>query len=254
MSAHLDLLLDDYWAWLKDNTHTRDTNGWREITTPYLDRHNDQLQIYVQEEGDGYVLTDDGYIIQDLEMSGCDLSGDKRQDLLRITLNGFGIQREGDALKTHATARTFALKKHNLLQAMLAVNDMFFMAQAMVASLFVDDVAHWLDQSEIRYIARIKYTGKSGFDHTFDYAIPKSREAPERIVKAINHPDADAAKSLILAWTDTQEVRTPDSRGIALLNDSEQRPSRNVIRSLGQYGIEPILWSTREVHKGLLAS
>ena len=33
--------------WLKDKTTLREVDGeWVEITTPYLDRHNDALQIY----------------------------------------------------------------------------------------------------------------------------------------------------------------------------------------------------------------
>ncbi len=39
-------LLNSYRAWLKEKTTLREANGeWVEITTPYLDRHNDALQI-----------------------------------------------------------------------------------------------------------------------------------------------------------------------------------------------------------------
>ena len=43
----------------------------------------------------GFILTDDGYTIDDLELGGCKLNTPKRQDLLQITLNGFGVQLEG---------------------------------------------------------------------------------------------------------------------------------------------------------------
>ena len=44
--AEIEKLLNDYRAWLKDRTTLREINGtWVEITTPYLDRHNDALQI-----------------------------------------------------------------------------------------------------------------------------------------------------------------------------------------------------------------
>ena len=56
----IERLLNDYRAWLKDKTTLREVNGsWVEITTPYLDRHNDALQICAREEDGGYVLTDD---------------------------------------------------------------------------------------------------------------------------------------------------------------------------------------------------
>jgi hypothetical protein len=39
-------LMDQYVAWLRSKTTLRQVADWIEITTPYLDRHNDYLQIY----------------------------------------------------------------------------------------------------------------------------------------------------------------------------------------------------------------
>jgi hypothetical protein len=128
--AEIEQLLHNYRAWLRDRTTLRQVNGetyWVEITTPYLDRHNDALQIYVRAENGGYVLTDDGYTIHDLQASGCNLTG-KRQDLLKMTLSGFGVKLRDEALEVQSTADTFPLKKHSLVQAMLAVNDLFYLA------------------------------------------------------------------------------------------------------------------------------
>ncbi len=136
--AEIEKLMDDYRMWLKDKTTLRQTNGeWVEITTPYLDRHNDALQIYARRENGGFVLTDDSYIIHDLEASGCNLNTDKRKDLLRMTLNGFGVKLNNDAIEVLATAESFPLRKHNLIQAMLAVNDLFYLAKPVVESLFL---------------------------------------------------------------------------------------------------------------------
>ena len=125
MIQDIQRLLDDYYAWLRDKTALRQIDQCVEITTPYLDRHNDYVQIYAKPANGGFVLTDDGYTIDDLEQSGCKLESRKRQDLLRMMLNGFGVQLDGKALQVHASPGNFALRKHNLVQAMLAVNDMF---------------------------------------------------------------------------------------------------------------------------------
>ena len=98
----------------------RQIDKWVEITTPYLDRHSDYLQIYTKQENGRYLLSDDGYIIQDLIQSGCKLDSKKRKDLLQITLNGFGVQLKDNVLTVYATPSNFALQKHNLIQAMLA--------------------------------------------------------------------------------------------------------------------------------------
>lgn len=87
--------MDSYHVWLKDKSVLRQIDQWVEITTPYLDRHNDYIQIYAKQANCG-----------------------------------------------------------------------------------------------IRYTPKVKFTGKSGYDHLFDFVIPKSRQQPERIIQAINRPNA----------------------------------------------------------------
>lgn len=246
MIDQVQSLLDEYTHWLRDRTTLRQVEDSIEITTPYLDRNNDHLQIYAKRQNGGFLLTDDSYILHDLRASGCGLDSAKRQQLLRTILNGFGVRLDGDALIVQATTTNFAVRKHSLVQAMLAVNDLFCMAQPIVASVFLEDVTAWLDLHEIRYSPQVKFTGKSGYDHLFDFLIPKSRQEPERLVRAINHPSRDTAEAVAFAWLDTREVRAPDSRLYALLNDGEQPPQVSVLDALRSYGVRPVPWSHRE--------
>jgi hypothetical protein len=243
----IEKLLNDYRAWLRDKTTLREVNGdWVEITTPYLDRHNDALQIYARAENGNYVLTDDSYTIHDLEASGCNLHTDKRQDLLTMTLNGFGVRINNEAIEVHASPENFAARKHNLIQAILAVNDLFYLAQPVVESLFLEDVVAWLDGNDIRYTPKVKFTGISGFDHLFDFVIPKSAsKQPERIVQAINRPTRDTAEAFIYKWSDTREVRPQDAKAYAVLNDLGQSISGGVVDAFRNYQIEPVPWSRR---------
>lgn len=254
MIQDIQRLLDTYHIWLKDRTALRQIEEWIEITTPYLDRHNDYVQIYARKSNGGYVLTDDGYTLDDLEQSGCKLQSPKRQELLKMTLNGFGVQLRDNALEVHASPDNFPLRKHNLVQAMLAVNDMFYLAVPMVTSLFYEDVVAWLDVHDIRYTPKVKFTGKTGYDHLFDFVIPKSRLQPERIVQTINRPNRDTAHAVVLSWFDTKEVRSTDSRAYALLNDTDQGVSSNVLDALKSYDVRPVPWSQRESIREELAA
>ncbi|MEW6039244.1 MAG: DUF1829 domain-containing protein [Pseudomonadota bacterium] len=248
-------LLDNYTRWLRDKTVLRQIRGeWIQVTTPYLDRHNDQLQFYVRKENNGYVLTDDGYTLNDLINSGCPLDSPKRQELLKTTLAGFGVHLDGDEMVLKATPDNFSLKKHNLIQAMLAVNDLFYLASPYVASLFYEDVTQWLDLADIRYTPKVKFTGKSGYDHMFDFVIPRSRQQPERIVQAISNPKKDVAEALVFKWLDTRETRPPESRLYAFLNDSTSSVSPSVVDALRNYDLEPVLWSQREQSREALAA
>ena len=254
MIQDIQSLLDTYHAWLKDKTVLRQIDDCIEITTPYLDRNNDYIQIYARKENGGFILTDDGYTIEDLESNGCKLDSSKRQELLNMTLNGFGVRLEGKALKVHSSHENFALRKHNLLQAILAVNDLFYLAVPIVASLFYEDVVSWLDLNDIRHTPKVKFTGKTGYDHLFDFVIPKSRRQPERIIQTINRPNRETAQAMVLAWIDTKEVRSPESRAYALLNDSEQTVPTGVVDALRGYEVNPVLWTSRETVREELAA
>lgn len=246
MITEVQDLLDRYVQWLKDKTALRQVKDWVEITTPYMDRHNDYLQIYIKRDNGGFVLTDDGYTIGDLLQSGCELESKKRKDLLQLTINGFGVKVENESLCINASADNFALKKHNLVQAMLAVNDLFYLSVPMVTSLFLEDVASWLNLCDVRYTPRVKFTGKSGYDHMFDFVIPASRKSPERVLQAINRPNRDTAERFAFSWIDTKEVRPPNSLAYAFLNDADHTPVSPVLDALKNYGVRPILWSGRE--------
>jgi hypothetical protein len=250
MTQEIQQLIDTYYQWLKDKSVIRQIDNWVEITTPYLDRHNDYVQIYAKKDNGGYLLTDDGYTISDLEMSGCNMNSQKRKDLLRMTLNGFGVRlSENNAIEVVATPDNFPIRKHNLVQAILATNDLFYLAKPMVSSLFFEDVVLWLNESRIRYTPNVKFTGKSGYDHHFDFVIP----SPERIIRAITKPSRETASQFAFAWTDTKDVRLPNSRAFAMLNDSTP-VSSSVVDALKNYDVIPVLWSHRnEVKKELAA-
>lgn len=247
-------LIDNYVAWLKDNTQLRQIEDWVEISTPYLDRHNDFIQIYAKKNNGGYLLTDDGYTIDDLEMCGCNITHN-RQELLQTTINGFGVQLLDDKrLEVYATRDNFAMRKHNLIQSMLAVNDLFYTVKPVVESLFLEDVTAWLELNEIRFTPNTSFAGKSGYIHNFQFIIPASKKKPERILQTLSHPDKERTQSLAFSWIDTKNVRPRESTIYAFLNDSGQAVSSSVIDALNQYEIRPILWSQRDAIREELAA
>ena len=254
MIDEVQRLVDQYWNWLQEQTTIREVGNHVEITTPYLDRHNDCFQMYAGRHEDGFILTDDGYVLNDLAQAGVDATSGKRGLLLEETLNGFGVREVAGALQVEASPEDFGLRKHNLLQAMLAVSDMFYLASPTVENLFHEDVIAWLDTSSIRYTPNVKLSGKSGFDHKFDFVIPKSPDQPERVCRSINRPDRNAAQTMVFAWEDTKEARDPNAVAYAILNDADRSVSRFVDKALESYDVRPVRWSTRgEAIKNLAA-
>jgi Domain of unknown function DUF1828./Domain of unknown function DUF1829. len=247
-------LIEKYYSWLKDKTYFKDIGDWTEITTPYLDRHNDYIQLYLKKESDEYILSDDGNTIRDLITSGCTLDSPKKYKLLEITLNGFAVNKKDNTLLVKSSFDNLHIKKHNLIQAILAINDLFYLASAHITSLFFEDVKSWLDLSDIRSTENVIFKGKSGFDRKFDFVIPKSKVASERILKVVNNFNKNSADLFIMDWLDTKDIRPEKANAYIFANDNEGNLSSNVISALKNYEINTIPWSKREEARSLLSA
>jgi hypothetical protein len=212
-----------------------------------MDRHNDYLQLYVQQKGTKLTLSDAGYILTDLKLSGCDVfSSPKRKKILQTILNGYGVKVSSkEELFVETTLEAFPQKKHMLIQSMMTVNDMFMTSRENVQSIFLEEVDQYLFDNDIRFVENISFTGKSGFPQTFHFAIPRSRQFPERILHALNNPTKQNSENLLFAWTETKENRRPDSKLFAVLNDSERAIRPGVINAFNEYEVQTILWSKR---------
>jgi len=245
-------LIEAYIRWLRKGLSTESLENACELTTPFLDRHNDHLQIYALKRDGRIVLSDDGYILSDLRTSGLDLNTPKRRAVLESVLNGFGVRLHGNELFVEASQRNLGQRLHSLVQAMLAVNDMFVMAQPWVATFFWEDVQAFLDQHHVRYSPRVKISGRSGYDHAIDFLIPKSQARPERFVQAISAPNRDRIAAYLFGLTDMREARDDGSEAYAFLNDRDREVGGDVIEALEAYEVKSALWSLREEYIGAL--
>ena len=130
MTLNIQSRIDEYTVWLRDNIHLRPTDDpvWVEITTPFLDRYNDYLQIYLRQTEDAYLLTDDGYTLVDLEQSGAAIDSPEVQATIAMVLARFNVRREGERLEVQATQHDFPQRLNDLAQAMLAVDHLAYTA------------------------------------------------------------------------------------------------------------------------------
>lgn len=247
-------LINAYVDWLKTGLSVESLEDACELTTPFLDRHNDHLQIYVSKQNGKINLSDDGYILSDLRSSGFDIGTTKRKAILETVLNGFGVKMDGKQLVVEASIRNPGKRLHALVQAMLAVNDMFVLAQPRTATLFWEDVQEFLDDNEIRYNPRIKITGQSGFDHAIDFLIPKSNKRPERLIQAINSPAKNSIEVYLFSLEDSRKTRGEGSEAYALLNDRDHTVGGDIIEALENYDVIHALWSEKEKHIESLAA
>jgi hypothetical protein len=118
-------LIDEYAKWIKDNTILRTAgSGWMEMNTPFPDRHNDGIQIYVKKVGDRPEITDDGFTLSDLESSGCPLKTDKQLSFLNKIVNSNGIKLYDGALSISVFPDEFPARKIEFINAIQQIGDL----------------------------------------------------------------------------------------------------------------------------------
>ncbi|MEO6243892.1 MAG: DUF1828 domain-containing protein [Opitutaceae bacterium] len=240
-------LIEDYLTWLREGFHVEMASTYTLISTPFLDPHNDEIQIFVEKQDEQLRLTDDGYTLADLEDMGLDINTDKRETHVRQILNGFGVRLENRQLSVTATARDFPQKKHNLIQAILAIHDLSVMGQTQVLQFFEEDVASFLREKSVPFFRNFKLSGRSGFDHHFDFGFPSVGVRPDAAMQAVNALTRDLATSVAFAVNDVRLQRGNDSFvAYVVINDRDVHPSEDHVDALRAYGIKTYLWSRRD--------
>ena len=240
-------LVNNYAAWLKERFDAEVVGDYAVISTPFLDPHNDEIELYVRKEADELIVTDGGNTLSDLEASGLEISTEKRKTHLQEILNGLGVAIDGQELYVRTSENEFPQRKHNLLQAVLAVQDLYLTAQAHVQQFFTEDVAIFLKANNVPFFRDFKLSGRSGFDHHFDFAFPATRERPQRVLVAINSLTRDKTTSTAFAVSDVRIARSQEPlAAFALINDQESPPAADFIDALRNYQISPLRWSRRE--------
>ena len=63
-----------YAEWIRQGVAVERQGDICIIRSPFLDRHHDYLQIYVERHDSNLLLSDDGYVLRDLRISGLELN------------------------------------------------------------------------------------------------------------------------------------------------------------------------------------
>lgn len=246
-------LIESYINWLKQKIYIEELENFHKITTPFVDHINDYIQFYLKRDKNGNIhMTDDGYMINNLEMSGVDINSPGRKKELESILNGFGVISKGNELTMTAMQSTFPMRKHNFIQALMAVDDLYVISTPKVEKFFLEDVINFLKEYQIRFSQNIILQGKSSFQHKFDILIPLSNRAPERIIKVVNSPKKQNIITQLFAFEDTKQAR--NNEGIMVLNDLEQEINPDISQAINEYGILEIPWTKRNEYREKLTA
>lgn len=251
-------LVHDYIKFINNNIIVEDFSdlGISIISTPFVDRHNDNIELYVTRDSNGHLfLSDDAYIINDLKDCGFNFTNKRKQELNNI-LYGFGVAYKSDTneLFIESSEQDFPQKKHNIIQAILAVNDMFEVNTSISkkkGNLFVEDVKNYLDIHDVIYSSSLNIVGQSKFSHNIDFVLPtsRSRKRKERLIKVVNKFNRQNVQLSLFVLDDIMKIRA--SENILFINDSgdpEGRKHPDLIEAITSYNVTPLYWTKRNTY------
>ena len=240
-------MINNYTAWLNEEISTAVYGEYTEITTPYLDRYNDYLQIYTKQNSDGTIsLTDDGYIIGNLISSGMTFKkGSNRHNMLDKIASKYSVSVVKEDILTTATKYNFPQKKHMMVQAMLAIDDLFVTSPEVIKDLFLEDIMTYFNANGIFYSRDFSLLGKTETVYTYDFHFQRTKEKPERFCRGYNRLSRSQRDLALFNWIDTKEKRGESSILIIIFND-ENSVSDDVLRGFDNYGIKTVPFSHRK--------
>ena len=246
MNTNFDWIAE-YYQWIKKNLSARCLqNGWTEIGTPFMDRHNDGLVIYAKRDGDNITLSDDGYIINDLLADGISLRGNKRAAFLSRLLASYGVENQSYEMIMRTTTKNYAADMHMFIQAMLAVNDMFMLNDTTVKTIFLDDVSNFFDQQGLIYTPNFLAKGSTGLEFNFNFQI--AGRTSEILINSFNSINRGNLATFLFDWLDIREERQKKARkkvtGLAIIND-EKGVDKKYLDALLAKDTDYILFSER---------
>lgn len=244
-------VLEQYLARIKDNTVIQNSNTYSEIITPFLDNSNDHIWIYATKENDNIKLSDDGQTINGLIFNGVNIS-DKKSAIITNILNVFWVKYDEHTgqIYTSGTIDNIWKKKHYLLQAIVAINDMYLLSRNNIFSFFKEEVDLYFKENWIIYTKDIKLTGKSWLDYNIDFVCPKYKDKKETLIKVVNKPKKDNIIISIGTFTDIISNRTDiDTNQLLIYNDDEGKLSEEHKNALAKYSIVSLWRSQKDLIK-----
>lgn len=243
--------VDDYYKWLREKTFIQQgsTTDWFLINTPFIGAFNDSIEIYARKQGDQLTLSDNGETMSNLELQGLHIQGSKkRRDLLDSILLSYGLGCVNNEIVVETNLESFSQSKHNFLQAIIEINDLYVLSKNNVASIFKEDVRSYLDSQDIIYTPDFISKGATGLEFNFDFQIAQKNK--EIVIKSFNTVNKQNLSTFLFSWEDIKPVREKstkkDVRAIAIINDEEKVVKNEFLDALKSKNANYILWSERD--------
>ncbi len=221
-------------------------NGDCRIAVPFERSDGDLITLWVIENGDSYVITDEGETHGMLYLSNINLERESRSRRVESIREQFDLDPVENEIRITTSEENLGRRVIDAIQAVQALSYLTYTRRQYTQTDFRDDVRNFLHDSDLRFDNNPSVPGASG-EHRVDFSI-RGQSQPTYL-EALHAEDASNAKSM--AWRTMRkwvDIRKHGSEvfTISVLDDEAGEYDHETERILRNYSDQLVPWSQRD--------
>ncbi len=166
-------LVREYLGRIKADFVCQPLDGRLKLITPYLYPDNDIIEVYVEELPHARIrVTDLGEATRHLHTQGLDVFVSlKRKFIAETTASRVGASFENGVIFKEGSVNDLGSILFDVIAAVRGVADLIFTSRAYEPAPFVEEVAEFLKEHEIRFDRRFPLRGESGREYRVAFRV-----------------------------------------------------------------------------------
>lgn len=254
----------EYFDWIKNNNHFTINKNIIQLSTPVVDSFGDNINIILKQEGDKIRISDDAYVIWNIEAHGLNITNknSKRYNLLNSILSFDSVSLDPNTNEIYklSTMKNIGQNIHEVIQSISKISDLMYLNKSNVKSVFSEDVFNYLKENKEHYdyFPNLQIIGHSKLAFNFD-ALFTTKNKIKKLSKFYNSFSKSTVENVLVSWLDTiksREERFDGSLQMAIVvNDENTKTlSRDYLDALSEYDIDVIPFSDKKKFKESLGA
>lgn len=261
---NVEQISQEYFNWVKNSNQFTKHKDAIEINTPSVDSFGDNISLILKPEGDKIRISDDAYVIWNLEAHGLNITKkkSKRNNLLKSILTYESVSLDADTNEIYkiSSMKNIGQNIHEVIQSISKVSDLMYLNQSNVKSFFSEDVFNYLKQNkdDFDYFPNLQIIGQSKLAYNFD-ALFTTQNKVKKLSKFYNSFSKNTVENALVSWLDTIQYREERYDGslqmaIVINDENNKNFSRDYLDALYEYDIDVIPFSDKQKLKESLGA
>lgn len=221
-----------------------DEDGECRITVPFERADRDAITLWIQEQGDEYVITDEGETYGYLYLSNINLDQSRREKRLSSTKKRYELDSAKYEVKLTTDEENLGFRLLDAIQAVQSISYLAYTRRQYTQTDFKDEVGDYLEGKGYHYERNVSVYGASK-SHRVDFHVQNGKPT---YLEALHAEDVSTAESMAdrtaIKWVDIQG-KNPNVTTISVLDDETGEYNEETVRTLSNYSDKYIPWSTR---------